>query len=261
MEAEVAAMTEPMRQELEKNPDFFCGQIIFQKDGYNMAKRTPIAFALPLQLDILHEYGYQVVTVEELMEESPFADVGREDPLFRKLRALAERRAVVYSDNRLRLEQVMTVGELAMLLAPRNETVERRWNQMQWSGKPESPYYGALAWCADNDILPADVLAHPAQPVTHLPENLFAPVKKYTRRAVYDAFLKGIADWWEDDDEDDEEYDDEEEYDGEEEYDDDEAGYDEEDESAEDGTEDGAEYDEEDSGGTPEDDTPGNAGK
>ena len=46
LQAEIRAMVEPMRKALEKDPDFFCGQIIFQKDGYNMAKRTPVAFAL-----------------------------------------------------------------------------------------------------------------------------------------------------------------------------------------------------------------------
>ena len=43
LKAEVSAMIEPMRRALEADPDFFCGQIIFQKDGCNMAKRTPIA--------------------------------------------------------------------------------------------------------------------------------------------------------------------------------------------------------------------------
>ena len=66
LQAEIRAMVEPMRKALEKDPDFFCGQIIFQKDGYNMAKRTPVAFALGQQLALLQEYGYQVVPVGEL---------------------------------------------------------------------------------------------------------------------------------------------------------------------------------------------------
>lgn len=53
LQAEIRAMVEPMRKALEKDPDFFCGQIIFQKDGYNMAKRTPVAFALGEQLALL----------------------------------------------------------------------------------------------------------------------------------------------------------------------------------------------------------------
>ena len=68
LQAEIDAMVEPMRKALEKDPDFFCGQIIFQKDGYNMAKRTPVAFALGKQLELLKEYGYRVVSVGELME-------------------------------------------------------------------------------------------------------------------------------------------------------------------------------------------------
>ena len=88
LEAEVNAMVEPMRKALEKDPDFFCGQIIFQKDGYNMGKRTPVAFGLRKQLELLKEYGYQVVTVDTLLAESPFADLGRDDPLFEKLNKL-----------------------------------------------------------------------------------------------------------------------------------------------------------------------------
>ena len=33
-EAEVEEMVRPVREALERDPDFFCGQIIFQKDGY-----------------------------------------------------------------------------------------------------------------------------------------------------------------------------------------------------------------------------------
>ena len=64
LQAEVDAMVEPMRKALEKDPAFFCGQIIFQKDGYNMGKRTPVAFGLQKQLELLRSYGYQVVTVD-----------------------------------------------------------------------------------------------------------------------------------------------------------------------------------------------------
>ena len=50
-----------------------------------MCRRTPVAFGLKKQLELLKKYGYQVVTVQRLMEYSPFADVGREDPGFEKL--------------------------------------------------------------------------------------------------------------------------------------------------------------------------------
>ena len=80
LRAEVEAMVDPMRKVLEADPDGLAGQIIFQKDGYNMCRRTPVAFGLKKQLELLKKYGYQVVTVQRLMEYSPFADVGREDP-------------------------------------------------------------------------------------------------------------------------------------------------------------------------------------
>ena len=144
LQAEIRAMVEPMRKALEKDPDFFCGQIIFQKDGYNMAKRTPVAFALGQQLALLQEYGYQVVPVGELLAESPFADVGREEPLFDRLTALAEQRAIVFSDNRLRLDDPMTVGELAMLLTPKADAIARRVAQLRRTGRAGA-YDGAMA--------------------------------------------------------------------------------------------------------------------
>ena len=185
LQAEIRAMVEPMRKALEKDPDFFCGQIIFQKDGYNMAKRTPVAFALGEQLALLQEYGYQVVPVGELLAESPFADVGRDEPLFDRLTALAQQRAIVFSDNRLRLDDPMTVGELAMLLAPKAETITRRVAQLRRTGRAGA-YDGAMAWCRENGLV--SEAAHPADHVTALPEAWFVPTDSFTRRDVYAAF-------------------------------------------------------------------------
>lgn len=139
LQAEIRAMVEPMRKALEKDPDFFCGQIIFQKDGYNMAKRTPVAFALGEQLALLQEYGYQVVPV----------------------------------------------GELAMLLAPKAETITRRVAQLRRIGRAGA-YDGAMAWCRENGLV--SEAAHPADHVTALPEAWFVPTDSFTRRDVYAAF-------------------------------------------------------------------------
>jgi len=185
LDAEVAAMIAPMRAALEADPDFFCGQIIFQKDGYNMSKRTPVAFALGEQLKLLKEYGYEVVTVEQLMRESPFADVGADDPLLPKLRALAETAGVAFTDNRVRLDQPMTQGELAMLLAPKGEAIARREAIVRRSGKAH-PYAGALAWCAGQKLIGAD--AKPDAPVARLPEGLFDEPADFSRRSVYEAY-------------------------------------------------------------------------
>ena len=185
LEAEVRAMVEPVRRALEQDPDCFCGQIIFQKDGYNMARRTPVVFGLRGQLELLRQYGYEVVTAAELLTESPFADLGREDPLFEKLNALQRDRAVAYSDNRLRLDRSMTRGELAMLLCPREEAISRRLAAIRSKGSAHA-YAGAMAWCMEQGLLPKD--ADPKAPVTTLPEALFEPTTDFTRRGVYAAF-------------------------------------------------------------------------
>ena len=205
--AEARAMVEPMERALAENPDVFCGQIIFQKDGYNMARRTPVAFALGSQLALLQKYGYQVVTASGLLTESPFRDLGREDPLFEKMERLARDHCVVFDDNRLRLEAPMTQGELAMLLAPRQEAVSRREALIRRKGKA-GPYAGAMEYCREARLLPAD--ARPSEPVRSLPEELFETPENFTRRAVYRAYKmenkkdppavqlhrRGIADCW-----------------------------------------------------------------
>ena len=125
--AELDEMVAPVQKKLAEDPDFFCGQIIFQKDGYNMAKRTPVAAGLRRQLELLTDAGYRIVTVQELLERhSPFSDVGRDDPDFDAFCALQKTRAVVYSNNTLQPDKPMTAGELAMLLAPRSAAVDDR---------------------------------------------------------------------------------------------------------------------------------------
>lgn len=185
-EAEIQAMVEPMRRALKSDPDFFCGQIIFQKDGYNMAKRTPVAYGLEKQLKLLQDYGYQVVTVEQLMQESPFADVGRKDPLFDKLDCLHKQRAIVFSDNTVRLSQPMTYGELAMILCPREEALRRRMEKMRRTGKKEGPYDGAMEYCVERHIV--SQRQKPEQLVTQLPELFFEKSNGFSRRAVYEAY-------------------------------------------------------------------------
>jgi len=187
LRAEVRAMVEPIRNALEQNTDFFCGQIIFQKDGYNMAKRTPVAYGLGQQLKLLKDAGYEIVTVDELLRESPFADVGRDDPDFDKLLAISQTHAIVFSDNRLRLDQVMTNGELAMLLAPREAAVNGRHSMMQRQKKYLHPYAGALQWCVEQKLLPEN--AKPDAPVQALPADRFEQTADYTRRSVYRAFI------------------------------------------------------------------------
>ena len=114
-DAEVDAMLCPMERALAQNPDCLCGQIIFQKDGYNMARRSPVAQALPKQLALLQQYGYRVVTVSELLSLCPFADLSPESPVFAPAKALLEAGwCICYRDNTVRPEQILTRGELCM---------------------------------------------------------------------------------------------------------------------------------------------------
>ena len=115
-EAEVEAMLAPMERALAENPDCLCGQIIFQKDGYNMARRSPVADALPKQLALLKEYGYRVVTVSELLTMCPFADLSPESPVFAPAKALLDAGwCVCYRDNTVRPDEILTRGEACML--------------------------------------------------------------------------------------------------------------------------------------------------
>ena len=78
LQAEIAAMVEPMKRALEADPDALVGQIIFQKDGYNMSRRTPgglrpkAAAGAPPVLRLPGGYGGTAYG-----RLQPFADVGR----------------------------------------------------------------------------------------------------------------------------------------------------------------------------------------
>ena len=86
---------------------------------------------------------------------------------------------------RLRLDDPMTVGELAMLLTPKADAIARRVAQLRRTGRAGA-YDGAMAWCRENGLVSA--AAHPADHVTALPEAWFVPTDGFTRRDVYAAF-------------------------------------------------------------------------
>lgn len=88
--ADVEAMVGLVRRALAADPVALNGQIIFQKDGYNMSKESPVVDALAVQLDLLRTHGYRVVTVSELMALAPFTDVDPAAPYFAGVAALAQ---------------------------------------------------------------------------------------------------------------------------------------------------------------------------
>ena len=190
VQAEIDEMVKPIEQKLQEDPDFFCGQIIFQKDGCNMALRTPVAVGLRKQLELLDAAGYRVVTVEELLKRAPFADVGEDDPDFDTFCRLIENHAIAYSDNTLRPDQPMTCGELAMLCAPREAAVDWRLEQLRSGNSAcRSKYSGAMNWCMQQGILPTNASENaPLTAEILLRAGNFFPVQELTRRAVLRAF-------------------------------------------------------------------------
>lgn len=116
-EAEVEATWKPIERMLAEDPDYFCGQIIFQKDGYNMARRSPVADGLEKQLRLLSDCGYKVVTVSELLDMCPFSDLSPKDALFSSADKLIKSGVCIcYRDNTVREDNTLTRAELAMML-------------------------------------------------------------------------------------------------------------------------------------------------
>ena len=150
-QGEVEATWRPIEERLNQDPNYFCGQIIFQKDGYNMARRSPIAHGLERQLELLTARGYQVVTVSELLSRSPFLDVGPETSAGRDAQVLLRAGwCPAFRDNSLRPESVLTRGELAMMVygwpgARRRVEGIRQGHSPCADVKPDHPYAGAIA--------------------------------------------------------------------------------------------------------------------
>ena len=112
-------MVAPLRQALENDPDALCGHIIFQKDGYNMSLETPVADALPRQLELLQSYGYQVIPVSELLELSPVEDVDKDNIAFPHIKEMLRKgHAIAYQNNSFQGERAITYGEILMMLCP-----------------------------------------------------------------------------------------------------------------------------------------------
>ena len=184
-EAEVDAVWKPVADRLAQDPDYFCGQIIFQKDGYNMARRTPIADGLGRQLEHLSKFGYRVVPVSELMALSPFLDLPQSDP-----RAAAAKKLLdsgwcpAFRDNTLRPDTVLTRGALAMMGYGWEGTHERialvkGEKKSPWADlKPTHPYAGAVLRAAQAGGLSAENgLIRPDAPVTAAEAKQFLEAK------------------------------------------------------------------------------------
>ncbi len=158
-EEEVEAAWQPLERLLLEDPNALRGQIILQKDGFNRARRTPVAGALEKQLRLLTDHGYRVVTASELLDRAPFRDVTLSSGAGRAARRLLGLGwCVAFQGNTLRPGTVLTRGALAMMAFGR-ETVRRRIDLIR-SGRapfrdmaPRDPYAAAAAQAAETGAM------------------------------------------------------------------------------------------------------------
>ncbi|MBC7347505.1 MAG: polysaccharide deacetylase family protein [Clostridia bacterium] len=150
---DVKAMVARIRKVLARNPEALNGQIIFQKDGYNMSKESPVVDALPQQLEILRRYDYEVVSVSELLALSPFADLPNDHFAFPAAKGLLEAGyPITYRDNTIRPTQYLTRAELAAMILPWPWPVEVRGLKFK-DVSPDHPYAAAIQNLCQQNLL------------------------------------------------------------------------------------------------------------
>ncbi|NLK20705.1 MAG: polysaccharide deacetylase family protein [Epulopiscium sp.] len=113
---DVKNMVQPIKNILESDSSSLNGQIIFQKDGYNMSLMTPVASALKEQLEVLKKYGYKVVSVRELKNQYPFEDFHDISKNFEIARELEQKGFVIgYKTNEFKPDKNLTLGEMVTM--------------------------------------------------------------------------------------------------------------------------------------------------
>src|SRR5690606_31772304 len=119
---DVRKMVDPLKNTLRADANALCGQIIFQKDGFNMSLMSPVATALREQLEVLSGYGYKVVTVRELKDKYPFEDFNDFSKNFEIARELDRRGYIIgYRTNEFKPDKTLTVGEMVMMTMKKSD--------------------------------------------------------------------------------------------------------------------------------------------
>lgn len=119
---DVRRMVEPLENALKNDANALDGQIIFQKDGYNMSLMTPVATALKEQLEILKRYGYKVIPVRELKEKYPFEDFCDTSKNFEIARDLDQKGYIIgYKTNEFKPDKELTIGEMVMMTLTKDD--------------------------------------------------------------------------------------------------------------------------------------------
>lgn len=152
-ESEIRHAVEPMEKLLAEDPDALNGKVIFQKDGCNMNKRSPIVDALPVQLKMLSDLGYRVITVSELLDMSPFIDLKPESRAMPYVKQLIEEGHMVgYKNNTFHPERPLSLNELWLMLASAEDIrAQRVYNEKELIKKTSKKY--PVTSASGNDLL------------------------------------------------------------------------------------------------------------
>jgi len=177
---EVEKCVRPLEEALKNDPDALCGRIIFNKDGFNMAKRSPVADAVPLQLEVLKKYGYRVVTVSELVGISPFSDIAPGE-IASAFSMLCKTRAAAFFDNTVKPDAVLTRGQAAVMTCGGREALLRKIALRREKRSPcrdvsyKDEYCGAVSVALERGIMKAkDGLFSPDAPYGNMTRGEFA---------------------------------------------------------------------------------------
>lgn len=184
---DIKAMVRPLEEALIKNPESLNGQIIFQKDGYNMSRQSPVAEALEKHLRLLSDTGYKVITVSDLLSMSPFEDISDNDPCFKAVQALANAGFCIgYRSNTFQPDRVLTRGELAVMLTP--PEILREGKDIQASNTKiidvptNHPYHSGIKWGVSKGLFKC----------WKAETGLFKPDEPVSIKD-FDTFLEGIS--------------------------------------------------------------------
>ncbi|WP_394238782.1 polysaccharide deacetylase family protein [Niallia oryzisoli] len=124
-QADIDKMVKPLENALRESSDSLNGQIIFQKDGYNMSIMTPVGHALPKHLELLTNEGYQVITVSDLLKLSPFEDIDTDAEYLPGLIELDQAGYIIgYRNNTFHPERTLTKGEMVMMSLTKKELAD-----------------------------------------------------------------------------------------------------------------------------------------
>ena len=107
---------------LQSNAGFFDGKLVRLDGGKSARLNAPV---MPLIIDsllaLLREHGYELLTMEELLERSPFADLSSEDEGFAEAYDMLKRGyTVCCRGNTIRPYATVTREELYAMLVPQN---------------------------------------------------------------------------------------------------------------------------------------------